>query len=324
MENNKSLENNKESASVSSTSVHPEKGRKKKGRGCLIAVVVVFGLLFLMFLFTLFSSLGYFGPIAGVIGEKKVGVIHINGEIGSTASGGTSAEYILRLLRKAENASDIGAVVLRINSPGGTAASSQEIAMEINRFDKPIVASISDSGASGAYWVASACDKIICAPSSAVGSIGVIMIVPTFKELFEKLGIEYVVISKGKFKDIGNPSRKLTREERKILEEHAQLVYRQFIEGISENRKMDIDKVESIATGEVYVGEKAKELGLVDENGTFFDAVNEAANMAGIEGRPQIKDLDVGYSQLTNILRRFLESTGFYQKLFFNNNVVVK
>lgn len=293
---------------------------RRAGRGCLIAVAVFFGILFLIGLAFTFAGKTIYYEYSALISGGKVGIVHITGEIGGSASG-VDPEYIVRLLRKAEKDPMIKAVVLRINSPGGTAAGSQEIASEIKKMTKPVVASIGDVGASGAYWIASACDRIVCNPSSSLGSIGVIITIPSFEELFKKLGIKYVVISKGKFKDLGNPARELTDEERKLLEQHADKVYQQFIDAVADNRGIPRATVEKLATGEVFLGEDAVELGLADQTGNFNDAVELAADLANIEGEPEIDDLDLEVYGIFNLIRYFLGTE--LEKLFSSSAVPV-
>lgn len=294
---------------------------RRSGRGCLIAIGVFFGILIIIGMMLTFAGKTVYYRFGEVFPGNKVAVIHISGEIGAGATSGVDSEYVVRLLRKAEKDPLIRAVVLRINSPGGTAASSQEIASEISKMSKPVVASIGDTGASGAYWIASACDRIVCNPSSSLGSIGVIITIPSFEELFEKLGIRYVVISKGKFKDLGNPARELTDEERKLLEQHAEKVYQQFIDAVAENRGIPRSTVERLATGEVFLGEDAVELGLADEIGNFNDAVELAADLANIEGEPEIEDLDLEVFSILNLLRYFMGTE--LEKLFSTSAVPV-
>lgn len=294
---------------------------RRSGRGCLIAIGVFFGILILIGLSFILAGRTIYYEFGSVFPGNKVAVVHINGEIGGGTASGVDPEYVVRLLRKAEKDPLVRAVVLRINSPGGTAASSQEIASEIKKMSKPVVASIGDTGASGAYWIASACDKIVCNPASSLGSIGVIITIPSFEELFKKLGIKYVVISKGKFKDLGNPARELTDEEKKLLEQHAEKVYQQFIEAVSENRSIPRSTVERLATGEVFLGEDAVELGLADETGNFNDAVELAADLAGIEGEPEVEDLDLEVFNVFNLLRYFLSAE--LEKLFSTSIVPV-
>jgi len=287
----------------------PAPPQRRGGRGCLLAGLAIIGAITLAF-FVLF-----FIAIVGVLGmgsfsvreAPAVAVIRIEGEItGDRLSVGTDPETIIEQLRRAERDENIKSILLRINSPGGSAAASQEIAMEVARAKKPVVASIGDSGASGAYWIATACDRIVAAPASSVGSIGVIMMITNLKGLFEKLGVKYVVVAKGKFKDLGNPARDLTDEEKKLLSDQAEMVYRQFINDVARNRKMSVSRVEELATGQVFVGEEAKKLGLVDELGNYRDALKIAARLGKIEGEAQVIDLSETPASFMKWLRYLL------------------
>lgn len=268
-------------------------GTEKKGYGCLVPALAGIGALFLMMLFLSIVGMAFmvasFSKMPAQISEK-IAVVHVEGEIG--VLGGVSAEEILRTLRDAEKDSSVRAVVLRIDSPGGAAAASQEIADYISRLKKPVVASVGNSAASGAYWIASACDRIVCNKASSLGSIGVIVTLPNLEELMKKVGVKYIVIYKGKYKDLGNPARELTAEERKLIEEQLSDIYDQFIDFVSRHRKIKRTEVERLATGEVFTGSKAVELGLADKIGNFYDAVEEAKKLANVKGEVEIVDYD--------------------------------
>lgn len=275
--------------------------------GCLSAVGAVTLLFFLLIIILILGAI-FGGKETKIVSKNTIAVIHIEGEIGSDT--GVRAEEIVRLLNQAEEDKSVKSVVLRIDSPGGYAAASQEIADAVKRFKKPVVASVGNSAASGAYWIASACDLIVCNPSSSLGSIGVIITVPTFGELLKKLGIKYVVIYKGKYKDLGNPARDLTPEEKKLLEKHADQIYSQFIEAVALNRKLDVEKVKNLATGEVFTGVDAVNLGLADKLGGFNEAVSEAKRLAKIKGKPEVTDYDFVLPGVFKYLERFVGSGG--------------
>ncbi len=260
---------------------------EKKGRWWIWIIVI-----FLIFLFSLYAIaiILLLGGKPTFFGEARgIALIRIEGTISADRSGrSVNPEDIIEQLRKADKDASVKAILLRINSSGGTAAASQEIYREVKRVKKPVVVSVADVGASGAYWVACGADRIVASPASNVGSIGVILIIPNLKELFEKVGIEYVVVSKGKYKDLGNPARRLTEEERKILDAQAKIVYEQFIDAVAENRKLSESEVKELATGLAFLGTEAKEKGLVDELGNFRDAVKMAARLGKIKGEPEI------------------------------------
>jgi protease-4 len=218
----------------------------------------------------------------------NIALIRIEGTIQSSTGvfDGADPTEILPLLRTSTEDPNIKAVVLRINSPGGQAAASQEIYREVMRVrnaGKPVVASIGDMAASGGYYVASAADKIISEPGAMTGSIGVISTIPQLTDLLEKLGIEYVIIKGGEFKDIGSPYREITPEEKELLQDMIDDVHDQFINDIAAGRGLDVEDVRKVADGRILTGRQAKELGLTDEFGNLYDAIDLAAEMAGVE-----------------------------------------
>jgi len=193
-------------------------------------------------------------------------------------------EDFLEQLEQAEKDSNVKAILLRVDSPGGTVAASEEIAAYVKESPKPVVVSIGDVGASGAYMVASQAKVIYANPGSAVGSIGVITEIPNVSELLDKLGVKFTAISAGKYKDTGSPYRSLSAKEKALIQGSVDKVYDQFIDIVAEGRGMQRSKVESLATGWAWNGEEAKDLGLVDEIGTYRDAAKAAAKLGGIAG----------------------------------------
>lgn len=252
------------------------------------------------------------GSAWGGFGDS-VGVIYIDGIIAGTGdyySGYVTPEYFYDLLDQAAQDDSVKAVVLRIDSPGGTVAASEEIARYAAEFEKPLIVSVGDVGASGAYMLASQCDEIWALPGSAVGSIGVIAEIPNVSGLLDKLGVEFQVITAGKYKDAGSPYRPLTDDERALIQGEVDEAYDQFIDIVAEGRDLERSKVETLATGLTWSGERAKDLGLVDEIGTMQDALDAAADAGGIEG-----DYDIVYYQqddLSGLLGSFI---GFSESL---------
>lgn len=248
------------------------------------------------------------------IPADKVAVIEVEGTI-------TNSDKILKQLRKFHRKSSVKAIVLRINSPGGAVAPAQEIYREIGKVKKkkPVVASIETVGASAAYYIASATDRIVCSRGTITGSIGVIMVLAEIEKIIDKLGVKVNVIKAGKFKDIGSGVRPLTNEERDLLESFAAEIHEQFIKDVEAGRhgKIDMDKLRSIADGSFFTGEKAKELGLVDTMGNFYDAVKIAGDLGGIEGEPKIiypkkkwdGYLDFFFDSLAQAFEKALERT---------------
>jgi len=238
------------------------------------------------------------------IGEK-IALLKIEGTI-------LDSEETITWLKKYRKDSSIKAVVIRINSPGGAVAPSQEIYEEVKKLAKvkPVVVSMAAVGASGAYYISSAATKIYANPGTITGSIGVIMEIPNLKGLMQKLGIKTEVIKSGKHKDLASIFRGIGKEERKILQNVINDIHEQFIRAVSEGRKIPIEKIRAIADGRIFSGKQAKALGLVDELGNLEDAIKEAASLAGIKGEPQI--VEPSHQQS---LIEFLLGRGFNEKM---------
>jgi len=212
-----------------------------------------------------------------------------NSEAGTLLSaGGVTIENFTAQLDAAVKNSYVKVILIRMDSPGGIASASQEMYEELKKVEKPVLVSVSSMCASGAFYVSCAADKIMANKTSEIGSIGVIMQVPNLEGLYDKLGIKYTTIKQGKYKDAGSTDRELTEEEKALLEEQTRQIYELFIADVAEGRKLEVSKVREIATGWVYLGEDAKKLGLIDEIGTYSDAVKEASKMGGITGEPRI------------------------------------
>jgi protease-4 len=245
------------------------------------------------------------GPSIGSYADS-VALIHIDGVIAGTGTsyeGVSSPEYILDQLDQALADDSVRAILLRIDSPGGTVAASQEISLAVRRAaeEKPVVASIGDIGASGAYMVAAQCSEIVASPGSAVGSIGVIMEIPNVAGLLDKLGVEFTVLTEGAHKDVGSPFRSVTATESAMLQGQMEIAYEQFIADVAEGRGMSEAEVRELATGWVWLGSEAIDLGLIDTLGNFDDAVDAAADLGGIEGDPYIVTFGYDYS-LENLI----------------------
>ncbi|MCL6450466.1 MAG: signal peptide peptidase SppA [Acetobacteraceae bacterium] len=230
----------------------------------------------------------HYGPF---IRTGRVGVVYIEGTIVSGRGGDTltstsvGSDEVVGYLRDALSDSSIRAVVLRLNSPGGSAAGSQEIAGEVARLQeagKKVVASMGDVAASGAYLVASAADLVMADPGTITGSIGVIMEISNLEALLGKLGISVKTIKSGEHKDLGSSTRPLTEEEQALLQEMVDDVHRQFVAAVVEGRGLSRARVEELADGRIFTGRQAVELGLVDSLGNLHDALDEAARLAGL------------------------------------------
>lgn len=266
-----------------------------------VVMYIVIGVIALAFFIGIGQILNPLGPgdFPGTTG-KSVAVVYLEGAIVGgrgqstllAAAGGTDA--VIRQLQQAKDDPDVGAVVLRINSPGGSAAASQEVfneAVRLKETGKPLVASFADVAASGGYWVACAADEIVANPASITGSIGVIMEVTNLTELYEKLGIEMDVVKSGALKDMGSSSRPLAQNERDILQSMVDDIYQQFVEVVADGRNLSQDTVRELADGRIFTGRQAVELGLVDRLGDLSVAVSVAGELAGIEGKPRMKEM---------------------------------
>ena len=216
------------------------------------------------------------------------GTISVSQGTGLFAQQTATPENFKEMLDKSSHDGSIKAVVIDINSPGGSVVASDEIARAIEEFEKPTVAWVGEIGASGGYYVASSCDYIVADQASVVGSIGVISIFPEYSRLLEKIGVNMTVIKGGEFKDFSTGFRPLTEEEEEMMEEMVLEIYDQFLTVVADNRNMSKSYVKSVAGGKIYSGRKAKELGLVDEVGGRGSAIDIAAQMGGIEGEPRI------------------------------------
>jgi len=224
----------------------------------------------------------------------NIGVITLNGAIAETGSGGLQAtegitpDKVRKLLRQAEDDARLAAVVLRLNSPGGSVGASQEIAALIRDFPRPVVVSMADTATSGGLYISVFADRIIAQPGTITGSIGVILRHIYLGELFERLGVTSEILTAGKYKGIF--SEPLTPERRALLQVFLDDLHDQFIGSVAEGRKLTPEKVREIATGEVFTGARAQELGLVDRLGGLPEAVEEAAQLAGVAD-PQPVDI---------------------------------
>ncbi len=231
--------------------------------------------------------------------SKKAGiaVIYIYGQISigeremfiPSILNGT--DQIIDKLEKIKKNPKIKAVVLRINSPGGSVAACQEVYEEIKKLkqkNKKVVVSMGDVAASGGYYIACIADKIVANPGTITGSIGVIAEMANIDGLFKKIGIKTEVIKSGKFKDIGSATRDMTDEERQLLQNMIDNAYGQFVGAISEGRKIPVEKVKEWADGSILSGEQAKSKGMIDELGNLQDAIKLAGKISGLGDEPNI------------------------------------
>jgi len=233
---------------------------------------------------------------------KKVGVIKISGPI-------IASEQINSKLEKFKNRNDISAIVIRIDSPGGLVAPTQEIFEKVKsvRDVKPIVSSMATVAASGGYYIALGSDSLIANPGTIVGSIGVIMNYPIATELLDKVGIKFETVKSGGLKDVGSYSREVTEADRRHLNEMVTNMHNQFIAVVEENRDMDRSEIIKLADGRVFTGLQSKDLGLVDMLGTFDDAINIAGILGNIKGKPKTIELNKKNNSLLDLFTSNLE-----------------
>ncbi|HTP50666.1 MAG TPA: signal peptide peptidase SppA [Anaeromyxobacteraceae bacterium] len=269
----------------------PPQPPPRRDRAALAVVLFVFGGLFLVFfafLWLAYSAVK--GEAPRLASGPRIGVVDIKGPIGMGGRGSVEAEPLLKLLKRYGEDSDMKAVVVRIDSPGGAVGTSQEILDGIQRLaeDKVVVCAMGNLAASGGLLVAMGCDRIVAEPGTLTGSIGVISAFPNVKGLLEHFNVRVNTVTAGKLKDAGSPFRDFTPEDRAYWQDLADRIHRQFIQAVADGRNLSLDQVQKFADGRVVTGEQAKEMGLVDELGGFQDAVDLAKDMAEIKGEPRL------------------------------------
>lgn len=262
----------------------PPPRRARSGRGAWLLLFLLVGLgataAGLMALFFSGSDRTTFS-----VGDR-VAVLEVKGVI-------LDAKPILDRIESFKKNSSVKAVVVRVDSPGGAVAPSQEIFEALHRLDatKPVVASFGSTAASGGFYVACGSRYIVSNPGTLTGSIGVILEAGNYQALFEKIGVRSVVVKSGPYKDILSPTREMTPEEKALLQGMVDNVYGQFVKAVmnvAERRGIDEAQVRGIADGRVLSGEQAFQAGLVDSLGTLKDAIAKAAELAGISGEPSV------------------------------------
>jgi protease-4 len=262
----------------------------RRDRLALGVVAFIFGGLFLVFFgFLLLAYSVVKGESPRLASGPRIGVLAIKGGIGM-GDGGADAESVMKQAKRFETDDSIKAVVVRIDSPGGSVGPSQEIHDEVRRLaeKKPVVCSLGNVAASGGYYVAVACPTIFAAPGTLTGSIGVISQFVNVKGLAQRFDVKLETVKSGKLKDAGNPFRDMTPEDRAYWQSLVDRVHGQFLAAVAEGRDLEEDEVRAIADGRVLTGAEAKELGLVDELGNFYDAVEAAKAEAKLSGEPNL------------------------------------
>ncbi len=274
------------------------------GRSRTLLWILIGGGAFFLFVLAVFSlvylTLHAGGGEAGIGGfGDRIGVVDLDGVI-------LSPQPVVGQLKKFGDDSSIKAIILHVNSPGGGVAASEEIYREVKRIrdekKKRIVVSIETVGASGAYYVAAASDKIYADHGSIVGSIGVIAQWVNYGDLLKWAKLKDVVLKTGEFKDTGNPSRDLTPAEQAYMQSLIDNMFGQFVQAVADGRSMKFGDVKAIANGKVWTGEQAKSMKLIDEVGDFEAAVADTAKSVGIKGEPSLVHPDRDRKTLLDLL----------------------
>ncbi len=282
----------------------------------VIIVALVALAFFAVVLAVVYSGMESFHE-AGRPGEDRIVVIYLQGTIqeggGGFFAGGITPRLVYSQLERALNDRTVSGVVLRVESPGGSIAASQEIAAMVRDFDKPVVVSMADMAASGGYYIAASAQGIVAQPGTMTGSIGVISTLMTLDGFYEMLGIEVEIFKSGEYKDMF--SRTLTEDEREIMQAISDQAYEQFITDVAEGRGMDLEEVRALATGQIYLGSQALELGLVDRLGGLDDAIAYLAELNGFENPVRyhypepslfVQLFDYGYTVLAGLEKAFV------------------
>jgi protease-4 len=261
-----------------------------EGRSRTLLWILIGGGAFFLFVLAVFSlvylTLHAGGGSDGIGGfGDRIGVVDLNGVI-------LSPQPVVGQLKKFADDSSIKAIILHVNSPGGGVAASEEIYREVKRIrdekKKRIVVSIETVGASGAYYIASASNKIYADQGSIVGSIGVIAQWVNYGDLLKWAKLKDVVLKAGEFKDTGNPARDLTPAEQAYMQQLIDNMHGQFIQAVADGRGVKFDAIKAIANGKVWTGEQAMSMKLIDQVADFESAVADTAKSVGITGEPSL------------------------------------
>ncbi len=254
----------------------------------------------------LFGILAYYvlspkSTSAPIFGSNQIGLVKVEGGI-------YVPEETVKELDKYRLDDDIKAVVVRIESPGGTVAASQEIYDALLRLGdkKPVIASMGTLAASGGYYIACAADKIVANPGTITGSIGVRFDHLNVSKLMKWAKLEHNVLKSGKYKDMASPERALTTEEKNILEQLLKNIHQQFKQAVATRRNLEDKQVDKVSDGRIFTGEEALELGLVDKLGDQYSAQKLAAKLAGVKGEPRVIEK---YKKQEPWMKRFFEAS---------------
>jgi protease-4 len=264
-------------------------------RGIFLAIVILFLLIF-TFLAGIGSGLLISGGSSFSSGDK-VAVLRVEDVI-------LDSQIYLESIETITKDDNFKALVIRIDSPGGSVGPSQEIYSELKELGKdiPIVASIGGVGASGGYYIACAAEKIYANPGAITGSIGVIAQFASYEKLLNWAKVDVEVIKSGKYKDVGSPFREMNEADKQYIQALIDNVYAQFKSAVADSRNLDTKQIDNVADGKIYTGEQALNLKLIDELGTINDAISMAGDLGGIEGEPEVIYFPKKKSKLFDLL----------------------
>jgi len=266
-------------------------------RAAVVLGVIFGGLFLVLFGFMLLAYSAVKGTATGVSLETettvgaRIGIVEAKGTIGEAAPAGVDSDKVVKLLKKYERDDDVKAIVLRVDSPGGAVAPSQEIhdAIERIKAKKKVVVSMGGLAASGGYYISAPADRIFAEPGTLTGSIGVIFMHFNVRGLLEWAKVEETTLKSGKYKDTLSPFRPIHETDREEIQNISDDVYAQFVQAVAQGRGLPEARVREIAEGRIYTGKRAKELKLVDELGGLDDAIAAAWGLAGQSGEPKVQ-----------------------------------
>lgn len=265
--------------------------KKRSGASYLILLLALIAVIAVS-IAAIFYGLGFGGNIGS---SDKIAVIYVQGTMltGNVPAGlgYATSEEICQNIHSAVEDNNVRAIVLRVNSGGGSPSAAQEIAIEIEKAQKqgvPVIVSMGDLAASAAYYISAPADYIFANPSTNTGSIGVIWTFENMSGFYQNEGINYYVSKSGEFKDMGGTWRGLTDEEKEYADEVVMESYEEFVTQVAEGRNISRSEVKKLADGRIYTGSRAKDLGLVDDFGNLYDAIDKAAELGGVQGKPKV------------------------------------
>jgi protease-4 len=285
--------NNIESERLSMNSgSSPSLPKKKRSGTSYLVVLLALIAVIVVSITAIFYGLGFGGNLGS---SDKIAVIYVQGTMltGNVPAGlgYATSEEICQSIHSAVEDDNVRAIVLRVNSGGGSPSAAQEIAIEIEKAQEqgvPVIVSMGDLAASAAYYISAPADYIFANPSTNTGSIGVIWTFENMSGFYHNEGIDYYISKSGEFKDMGGNWRGLTDEEKEYADTVVMESYEEFVTQVADGRNMSRSEVKKLADGRIYTGSKAKELGLVDDFGNLYDAIDKAAELGGIQGEPRV------------------------------------